>query len=366
MTYRRGDDDDDDELSFSNEPIDCCVSIVDMVGSTRIIANIGASHKIGKYYSIFINNISAIRKKFGAVISKFAGDSLVLYFPQTSNRNDKRAFKNVIECGITMLAAFNFVNSKMSEEGLPSVSYRISSDYGRSDIARLHGSNTYDLFGPAVNICTEINRVATPNTMVIGDNLCQIIKSFPSFLEDYLCKLVEGHSGGDLKRAYPVYSVASKYTQLRQDQLMNNAGSINKSKGEVSLIRKSNRSGNILLVDDDSDILLTYKSFLEIEGYNAVTFGDPESALKHFAQAESSYYDLVLLDIRMPRLNGLQLFYRMKSINMNTKFIFVSALDAAEELLSMLPGIELDKHIIKKPVGKELFLERMNTMISED
>ena len=41
---------------------DCCVSIVDMIRSTRITANIRASHKIGKYYSIFINNMAAIGK----------------------------------------------------------------------------------------------------------------------------------------------------------------------------------------------------------------------------------------------------------------------------------------------------------------
>ena len=366
MAYRR-ENDDDDELSFTNEPIDCCVSIVDMVGSTRITANIEASHKIGKYYSIFINNMSVIGKKFGALISKFAGDSLVLYFPQTSNKNDKRAFKNVIECGITMLAAFNFINSKMSEEGLPSVGYRISSDYGKSDIARLHGSNTYDLFGSTVNICSEINRIATPNTMVIGSNLYQIIRSFPSsFLEDYLCKLAGEQSVGDLNRTYPVYSVVSKYPQLRQDQLMKyDTESINKLKRQVSPIRNSSRSGNILLVDDDSDILLTYKSFLEVEGYKVNTFSDPQGALKHFAQSDPSYYDLVLLDIRMPRLNGLQLFYRMKSIEMDTKIIFVSALEAADELLSMLPGIKVDKHIIKKPIGKRPFLEKIKVMISE-
>jgi two-component system, OmpR family, response regulator ChvI len=357
---------DDDELRFSDESIDCCVSIVDMVGSTGITANIRASHKMAKYYSIFINNMAAIGKKFGALITRIAGDSLVLYFPQTSNKNDKRAFKNVIECGITMLAAFDFINSKMSEEGLPSVAYRISSDYGRSDIGRSHRSNRYDLFGSTMNICAEINRIATPNTMVVGGNLYQIIKSFPSsFLEDYLCKLAGEQSVGNLNRAYPVYSVASKYTQLRQDQLMNDTESINKSKGEVSLIGNSSRAGNILLVDDDSDILLTYKTFLEVEGYKVDTFSNSQDALKHFSQCDASYYDLVLLDIRMPHLNGLQLFYRLKSIEMDTKIMFVTALDAADELSSILPGIKFDKHIIKKPVGREPFLEKIKVMISE-
>ena len=65
----------------------------------------------------------------------------------------------------------------------------------------------------------------------------------------------------------------------------------------------------------------------------------------------------------MPRLNGLQLFYRMKSIDMDTKIIFVSALEAADELLSLLPGIKFDKHIIKKTVGKEYFIEKINKII---
>jgi two-component system, OmpR family, response regulator ChvI len=116
-------------------------------------------------------------------------------------------------------------------------------------------------------------------------------------------------------------------------------------------------------VDDDLDILLTYKSFLEVEGYNVDAFSEPESALKHFSQCDSSYYDLVLLDIRMPRLNGLQLFYRIKSIEMDTKIIFVSALEAADELLGVLPRIKIGKHIIKKPVGKGPFLEKIKIMM---
>jgi hypothetical protein len=55
----------------------------------------------------------------------------------------------------------------------------------------------------------------------------------------------------------------------------------------------------------------------------------------------------------------------MKSIAMDTKIVFVSALDAADELLSVLPGIKIDRHIIKKPVRKAPFLERIKVMILE-
>jgi two-component system response regulator ChvI len=354
------------ELSFSNEPINCCVSFVDMVGSTRITSKIG-NEKIGKFYSIFLNTMSLIVKRFEGTIIKNAGDSLIYYFSKTSNYTDKQAFKNVIECGITMLAAFHYINSKMSEEGLPPISYRISSDYGKSVIAKSFRSNTYDLFGPTMNVCSKINVMATPNSnMVIGGDLYQILKSFPSFFQDYSYEVVGECSVTGMKQTYPVYSIVSKYQQLRLQRLslLNQAERLDAVVREYDTTRESRDShNNILLVDDESDALYTYKALLEEEGYRVDTFSDPEEALKHFAQTSTSYYDLVLLDIRMPRLNGLQLYYRMKSIEMNTQIIFVSALDAAEELVSVLPGIILDKHIIKKPIKRELFLDRIKEAI---
>jgi CheY-like chemotaxis protein len=258
----------------------------------------------------------------------------------------------------------------MSKESLPAVNYRISTDYGEINFEKPYASssNAYNLFGSTLNICSEINRMATPDGMVIGNNLYQKINSFPSSLvSEYRCTLVGDYLVGGLKNPYPVYSIASiRQAQLGQDQAIKcSSESIDIPKEEISRIRNPSCSGNILLVDDDSDVLWTYKNLLEVEGYKVDAFSNPEYALKQFSQSEPSYYDLVLLDIRMPRLNGLQFFYRIKSIETDTKIIFISALDAAEELLSVLPGIKIDKHIIKKPVGREVFLERINMILSE-
>jgi DNA-binding response OmpR family regulator len=104
---------------------------------------------------------------------------------------------------------------------------------------------------------------------------------------------------------------------------------------------------------------------LSAEGYNVEAFTDPQEALKHFVQLPdpSSYYQLVLLDIRMPRLNGLQLFYRIKAISPTTKIMFSSALDMAEELVSILPDIKYDD-IIKKPVEREYFINKINSVLN--
>jgi two-component system response regulator ChvI len=71
-------------------------------------------------------------------------------------------------------------------------------------------------------------------------------------------------------------------------------------------------------------------------------------------------YNLVVMDIRMPNLNGLQLYYRLKAINPDVKILFVSALDAAREMVSILPGIGLDD-VVRKPVNKEQFLYKVKT-----
>ncbi len=68
------------------------------------------------------------------------------------------SFQNVLECGLAMIQANSRINYNLHGNGLPSISYKISANYGKVELATSTNSNGVDLFGPTVNICSKINR----------------------------------------------------------------------------------------------------------------------------------------------------------------------------------------------------------------
>jgi two-component system response regulator ChvI len=373
------------EISFLDRCMKCCVCFVDMVNSTKVTLQISDRQKVRQYYSIFINTMAILARNYNAKIVKNAGDALIFYFPETSDSSNETAFKNMLECFTTILSARDIINAKLHSESLPSVSYRISADYGRVEIAKSTSSRTEDLFGSPMNICAKINSMAEPNGIVIGGDLYQMIESF-SFIPAHEFKELEGGYSIASDNRYPVYTVAlSKDNDITSGKDINDINNpsfrFNKipkikdvpAKQQLSqLLLQDNQqkqqqrySTNIMIVDDEPDILFTYESFLSAEGYTVEAFTDPQEALKHLVQLSnpSSYYKLVLLDIRMPRLNGLQLFNMIKTLSPGSKIMFCSALDIAEELVSILPDIKYD-HIIKKPVEREYFISKINSMLN--
>jgi two-component system, OmpR family, response regulator ChvI len=212
-----------EEISFTGSSQNCCISFIDIVDSTRITTTeINDAEKIRKYYSIFINTMAAIIRDFNATIIKNTGDSLLYYFPKTSNNSadDISAFKEVFECGLTTIEASPIINTKVQEEGLSSLNYRISADYGRVETARSMTSTSYDLFGPTVSLCAKINSMAPINGMVIGSNLYQMTRS--SFNNDYYFSKIGRYQINEIKfQQYPVYSV------IRNKNKENNGKSLN-------------------------------------------------------------------------------------------------------------------------------------------
>jgi two-component system, OmpR family, response regulator ChvI len=380
-----------EEICFLPNSQNYCVCFVDMVDSTSITAKISDHQKIRQYYSIFINTMAILVKNYGAKIVKNAGDALIFYFPDSSDSAQEAAFKDILECFTVMILARDIINAKLDAQNLPPVSYRISADYGRVEVATSTSSRTEDLFGSPMNICAKINSMAEPNGIVIGGDLYQIIKSF-SFVNNngYGFSELSGGCSVGLNCKYPVYRVSSRNINNNNNTPVADINSINhlfayKQTSKIKDIQTKQQqlsqrlqqsqhqqpppqkySPNILVVDDEPDALFTYESFLSDEGYNVESFTDSLEALKHFVQLPdpSSHYKLAILDIRMPKLNGLQLFYQMKKLSPKIKILFCSALEIAEELTSVLPAIE-HNHIIKKPVEREYFITKINSALNE-
>jgi CheY-like chemotaxis protein len=110
-----------------------------------------------------------------------------------------------------------------------------------------------------------------------------------------------------------------------------------------------NNQSRILLVDNESDIALAFKIGLEDNGFVVDAFDNPLKALSNF---KTGFYDLLLLDIKMPEMNGFEAYQQMKEIDKKVKVCFITASemhyyeDIRKEKFPIL-GV---KRLIRKPV----------------
>jgi DNA-binding response OmpR family regulator len=119
----------------------------------------------------------------------------------------------------------------------------------------------------------------------------------------------------------------------------------------------------ILLVDDELDITLTLKSVLEYSGFKVDLFNDPLLALQNF---KSNFYDLLILDFKMPKMNGFDLYEKIKIIDNKVKVCFLTAWsDFRDYEFSRKEAFSKEGEIrlIQKPIENEKLLEQINTII---
>jgi DNA-binding response OmpR family regulator len=79
---------------------------------------------------------------------------------------------------------------------------------------------------------------------------------------------------------------------------------------------------NILIVDDDEDLTNLYETFLEFDGYKVDAFTDPTDALYSF---KKDIYDLALLDLKMPKMNGIELSQKLQNIDPSLLYRFITS-----------------------------------------
>jgi CheY-like chemotaxis protein/class 3 adenylate cyclase len=360
-------------IRFSGDSITSCVGFVDIVDSTKSIAKMEGLENIRKYYSLFINSISSIVSSSSAdgKVIKNIGDCILFYFPKTSDINDTNSFQTSIECCFKILDERYKINNELAREHLPPFNYRITIDYGVIELALVGDYSQIDLFGPTINLCSKINSsLSTPNELIIGDTLYRVLNSFPSatsavnkyyFINEGEYKITESNR-------YPIYNIRRTNNHSiitnnnKKDFLTKKQLSSFEENENTFFFHKRNDAKRVILVDDEQDILFTYRMFLRAYDYHITSFTDPTIALNYLRDIPSYDDLLVILDIRMKDLNGFQLYQQIKSIDPSIKILFVTSLDILDELLSIVPGA-IKEQIMRKPVDKKLFTNTVNKLL---
>ena len=118
----------------------------------------------------------------------------------------------------------------------------------------------------------------------------------------------------------------------------------------------------ILIVDDEVDITLSFSLALEDSGlFEVESSNDPLVALSNY---RPNYYDLLLLDIRMPAMNGFELYDKIKKLDNKVKVCLISAYDVDYDALrEQFPSLEIDcllpRGVIRKPIQVAKLIERI-------
>ena len=117
----------------------------------------------------------------------------------------------------------------------------------------------------------------------------------------------------------------------------------------------------IAIVDDEPDITTVLKRGLEYHGFTVEVFNDPHAALASFAPGR---FDLVIIDIRMPKVNGFELYRELKKVEPGVKVCFLTAFEIYyEEFRKMFPTIDV-KAFIRKPVSISSLVAQVNSTIA--
>jgi two-component system response regulator ChvI len=104
----------------------------------------------------------------------------------------------------------------------------------------------------------------------------------------------------------------------------------------------------IMMVDDEKDITMIFKGALERAGFRVEVFNNPLDALSHF---KPDYYDLVLLDVRMPQMSGFELYEQIVKRDKQVKTCFISAFEVYSEELKRYAPNKDEECVIRKPVS---------------
>jgi DNA-binding response OmpR family regulator len=121
----------------------------------------------------------------------------------------------------------------------------------------------------------------------------------------------------------------------------------------------------VLIVDDEPDLTLSLKMVLEQNGFKVDSFTDPVSALENYKEEAAGMYDLLILDMKMPQMNGFELYRQIKKIDDKAKVCFLTAgeMDYEQFGKELIPALENNCYI-QKPIENETLIKRLNKIMT--
>jgi len=123
-------------------------------------------------------------------------------------------------------------------------------------------------------------------------------------------------------------------------------------------------SSSIMIVEDEKELASLFKAFLERMGYDAVSFTDPLVALEFFKQSTKEF-SLILTDLRMPEMSGIELAAEIRKFNDKIKIILITAFMVDDLVVSETYKIAKINEIVQKPVKIAALREIINTVLQE-
>ncbi len=131
------------------------------------------------------------------------------------------------------------------------------------------------------------------------------------------------------------------------------------------MIAENQKSNRILIVDDEPDVCEVLKKVLEKHGFTADSFSDPLLALENFRPRS---YDLLLLDIKMPDIDGFRLYQEMKKMDGRVKVCFLTASEMYYERFRKEEDFAaLDKDLfLRKPIQNEELIKEINRIMASN
>ncbi|MGZ5485430.1 MAG: response regulator [Nitrososphaeraceae archaeon] len=120
----------------------------------------------------------------------------------------------------------------------------------------------------------------------------------------------------------------------------------------------------MLLVDDESDVTYTLEKVLEDNGLKVDSFNDPILALNYY---KVSFYDLVILDIKMPKMDGFELYTKIREKDPKVKICFLTATamftDEIKKALLALGKTINEDYFIRKPIHTKDLIKKLTSII---